>query len=32
MRDGYPYPCIRPMYNFLAKFKKIAEEEGQPSR
>ncbi|MFV9258096.1 DUF4222 domain-containing protein [Citrobacter freundii] len=31
MRDGYPHPCMRPMYNFLAKFKKIAEEEEQSS-
>ncbi|HAK5376655.1 TPA: DUF4222 domain-containing protein [Salmonella enterica] len=29
MRDGYPHLCSRPMYNFLAKFKKISEEEGQ---
>ncbi len=21
MRDGYPHPCMRPMYNFLGKFK-----------
>ena len=27
MREGYPYPCMRPMYNFLAKFRKIAEED-----
>lgn len=27
MRDGYPHLYMRPMYNFLAKFKKIAEEE-----
>ena len=26
MRDGYSHPCMRPMYNFLAKFKKITEE------
>lgn len=33
MRDGYPYLCMRPMYNFLAKFKKIAEEKKeQPSK
>ncbi len=19
--DGYPHPCMRPMYNFLGKFK-----------
>lgn len=25
MRKGYPYPCMRPMYNFLAKFKRISE-------
>ncbi|WP_370609803.1 DUF4222 domain-containing protein [Citrobacter portucalensis] len=25
MREGYPHPCMRPMYNFLAKFKKISE-------
>ncbi|EFK4235243.1 DUF4222 domain-containing protein [Escherichia coli] len=22
MRDGYPHPCMRPMYNFLGKFKR----------
>ncbi|MDO3872088.1 DUF4222 domain-containing protein [Salmonella enterica] len=27
MREGYPYPCVRPMYNFLAKFRKITEEK-----
>jgi hypothetical protein len=27
MREGYPYPCMRPMYNFLAKFKKIPEKQ-----
>lgn len=32
MRNGYPHPCMRPMYNFLAKFKKIAEEEERPSK
>ncbi|HGH3389946.1 TPA: DUF4222 domain-containing protein [Citrobacter freundii] len=32
MRDGYPHLCMRPMYNFLAKFKKIAEEEGQSGK
>ncbi|EMM7532722.1 DUF4222 domain-containing protein [Citrobacter braakii] len=32
MREGYPHPCMRPMYNFLAKFKKIAEEEEQPGK
>lgn len=21
MREGYPHPCMRPMYNFLGKFK-----------
>jgi hypothetical protein len=29
MREGYPYPCMRPIYNFLAKFKKISEN-GMP--
>lgn len=24
MREGYPHPCMRPMYNFLAKFKRIS--------
>lgn len=23
MRDGSPYPCMRPMNNFLSKFKKL---------
>lgn len=27
MRDGYPHLCMRPMYNFLAKFRKIMEKE-----
>ncbi|WP_371745402.1 DUF4222 domain-containing protein [Citrobacter sp. TSA-1] len=26
MREGYPYPCMRPVYNFLAKFREIAEK------
>lgn len=26
MREGYPYPCMRPMYNFLAKFRKFIKE------
>ncbi|MDM2845536.1 DUF4222 domain-containing protein [Citrobacter sp. Cpo090] len=25
MREGYPYPCMRPMHNFLAKFNRIPE-------
>lgn len=27
MRDGYPHPCMRPMYNFLGKFKPAPREE-----
>ncbi|HCZ4708615.1 TPA: DUF4222 domain-containing protein [Salmonella enterica subsp. enterica serovar Saintpaul str. CFSAN004144] len=27
MREEYPYPCMRPVYNFLAKFRKITEEK-----
>ncbi|QMG40977.1 DUF4222 domain-containing protein [Citrobacter freundii] len=27
MREGYPHPCMRPMYNFLVKFKKISESD-----
>ncbi|EMR0736698.1 DUF4222 domain-containing protein [Citrobacter braakii] len=27
MREGYPHLCMRPMYNFLAKFKKISERQ-----
>lgn len=27
MRDGYPYLCMRPMYNFLRKFKKLREKD-----
>ncbi|CAD5758043.1 phage protein [Escherichia coli] len=23
MREGYPYPCMRPMHNFLSKFRAI---------
>ncbi|EGJ8836525.1 DUF4222 domain-containing protein [Escherichia coli] len=23
MREGYPYPCIRPLYNFLSKFRAV---------
>ncbi|END0435272.1 DUF4222 domain-containing protein, partial [Escherichia coli] len=26
-RDGYPHPCMRPMYNFLGKFKPAPREE-----
>ncbi|MFP2268004.1 DUF4222 domain-containing protein [Citrobacter braakii] len=28
MRDGYPYLCMKPMYNFLAKFKKLRKMNG----
>ncbi|WP_139128488.1 DUF4222 domain-containing protein, partial [Escherichia coli] len=35
MRDGYPHPCMRPMYNFLGKFKPEprpeAEQPGIPA-
>ncbi|HDV3422981.1 TPA: DUF4222 domain-containing protein, partial [Escherichia coli] len=24
---GYPHPCMRPMYNFLGKFKPAPREE-----
>ncbi|EPT5137720.1 DUF4222 domain-containing protein, partial [Escherichia coli] len=24
---GYPHPCMRPMYNFLGKFKPEPREE-----
>ncbi|EPF7185092.1 DUF4222 domain-containing protein, partial [Escherichia coli] len=27
MQDGYPHPCMRPMYNFLGKFKPEPREE-----
>ncbi|EMQ4395162.1 DUF4222 domain-containing protein, partial [Escherichia coli] len=27
MRDGYPHPCMRPMYNFLGKFKPDPRKE-----
>ncbi|EIM8776674.1 DUF4222 domain-containing protein [Salmonella enterica] len=27
MREGYPHPCMRPMYNFLARFRRISEKE-----
>ncbi|WP_105269310.1 MULTISPECIES: DUF4222 domain-containing protein [Escherichia] len=27
MREGYPWPCMRPVHNFLAKFRKIPEEK-----
>ncbi|HGU0911508.1 TPA: DUF4222 domain-containing protein, partial [Escherichia coli] len=27
MRDGYPHPCMRPMYNFLGKFKPAPRKE-----
>ncbi|MBS9044006.1 DUF4222 domain-containing protein [Escherichia coli] len=27
MRDGYPHPCMRPMYNFLGKFKPEPRKE-----
>jgi hypothetical protein len=29
MRDGYPYPCMRPMYNFLARFQKIPARQDE---
>ncbi|MEB0967995.1 DUF4222 domain-containing protein [Citrobacter braakii] len=29
MREGYPHPCMRPMYNFLEKFKIISENSMQ---
>ncbi|EFF3583502.1 DUF4222 domain-containing protein, partial [Escherichia coli] len=25
--EGYPHPCMRPMYNFLGKFKPEPREE-----
>ncbi|EAO4397774.1 DUF4222 domain-containing protein [Salmonella enterica] len=32
MRDSYPYPCMRPLYNFLARFQKIpARQDEAPS-
>ncbi|EPM9649450.1 DUF4222 domain-containing protein, partial [Escherichia coli] len=30
-RDGYPHPCMRPMYNFLGKFKPEPREEKIPA-
>ncbi|HEC9537433.1 TPA: DUF4222 domain-containing protein [Salmonella enterica subsp. enterica serovar Poona] len=27
MREGYPYPCMRPLHNFLAKFREITQEK-----
>ncbi|HAG4415457.1 TPA: DUF4222 domain-containing protein [Salmonella enterica] len=29
MRDGYPYPCMRPMYNFLTRFQKVSTRQGE---
>ncbi|WP_115431374.1 DUF4222 domain-containing protein [Escherichia coli] len=29
MRDGYPYPCMRPMYNFLGRFQKIQARQDE---
>ncbi|EIX5024882.1 DUF4222 domain-containing protein [Salmonella enterica] len=29
MRDSYPYPCMRPMYNFLARFQKIQARQDE---
>ncbi|MGJ7681756.1 DUF4222 domain-containing protein [Escherichia coli] len=26
MREGYPYPCMRPLSNFIWKFKKIVND------
>ncbi|AXD33206.1 DUF4222 domain-containing protein [Salmonella enterica subsp. enterica serovar Give] len=27
MREGYPHPCMRPIYNFIAKFKRSPDTE-----
>ncbi|MEJ3464142.1 DUF4222 domain-containing protein [Escherichia coli] len=32
MRDGYPHPCMRPMYNFLGKFKPEPREETEQTK
>ncbi|EKD4398603.1 DUF4222 domain-containing protein, partial [Escherichia coli] len=32
MRDGYPHPCMRPMYNFLGKFKSEPREEAEQTK
>ncbi|MFV2241765.1 DUF4222 domain-containing protein, partial [Escherichia coli] len=32
MRDGYPHLCMRPMYNFLGKFKPEPREEAEQTR
>ncbi|WP_045450025.1 DUF4222 domain-containing protein [Citrobacter sp. S-77] len=32
MREGYPHLCMRPMYNFLAKFKRISENSMLPQQ
>ncbi|PAX78387.1 DUF4222 domain-containing protein [Citrobacter sp. TSA-1] len=29
MRNGYPYPCMRSMFNFLGKFKPEPREEAE---
>ncbi|HFR5706230.1 TPA: DUF4222 domain-containing protein, partial [Escherichia coli] len=29
MRDGYPHPCMRPMYNFPGKFKPEPRQEAE---
>ncbi|MGF2981349.1 DUF4222 domain-containing protein [Escherichia coli] len=29
MRDGYPHPCMQPMYNFLGKFKPEPRQEAE---
>ena len=26
MREGYPHPCMRPLYNFMSKFHLIQSE------
>ena len=31
MRDGYPHPCMWPMYNFLGKFKPEPQEKKIPA-
>ncbi|EKN4770612.1 MULTISPECIES: DUF4222 domain-containing protein [Yersinia] len=29
MRDGYPYPCMRPLNNFLNRFQKVSNRQSE---
>ncbi|HII2983062.1 DUF4222 domain-containing protein [Yersinia enterocolitica] len=29
MREGYPYPCMRPLNNFLNRFQKVSNRQSE---